>query len=123
MTTITITIATGDDDYEVKLIPKPKPKATDEWDVDTALAYFAKLQPHIIVTFNALLDEDRTTTYLTKLVDFSDTSVFAGSLAWPGRFASEMGKKLPWSYDGHTVKLLPEVKPIFREAIERFVGK
>ena len=87
------------------------------------MEYFKLLQPHTIVCFNSLLEADRSTEYLTKLVGFTDPSVLAGSLAWPGRFAAQLGKKLPWSYDNVTVKLLPEVKLIFKEAIQIFTGK
>lgn len=121
MTTITLTIQVdgATDDYEVSIKPKARQlPTTDEWSVENALEYFAKLQPHVLIMFAALIREDRTTTYLKDVVDFDTESQVAGSLAWPGRFASEMGKKLPWSYDNVSVKMLPEVKPVFAEAFQ-----
>jgi len=146
MTTITLTINVdgSEDDYEISVRPRRKPKVitasdlipTDTWDVQSSLEYFAKLQPHVLVMFAALIHGDRTTTYLKDVVGFESESQVAGALAWPGRFASEMGKKLPWSYDNVTVKMLSEVKPVFAQAfqnaadeirsnpsVQRFLGK
>lgn len=131
MTTVIVRISVenGDDEYDIHVTPRPKaPLAVTadllrlSWQVEDAIQYCMKLQNHVLIWFQALLNKDCTTTELKLLAGYKTETEVAGALAWPGRFAKAMDKVLPWAYDGVTVKMLPSVKPVFAEALAVLVA-
>lgn len=112
---------------ESPILPNPDPDSLTAWseaDEDLAAAYWAKLSSTAKAIFGLLMDTpgrkftgDEIAAELG--IDKGSFGV-AGAMAWPGRHAYALGRKLPveWQADHEVIAggywMVPEVATLFR---------